>query len=118
MITSIRSFQSSFLLIVRIFLNKILNTNPKKRFTLEDIKSHPWYNIVKPELSTGYLVGINEFPINNGILDLLEEYNFEKESLLQALKDNKHNHATTSYYLLLKKSEQTKGKAGEPHLTV
>jgi len=66
---------------------------------------------VKPELSTGYLVGINEFSINNGILDLLEEYNFEKESLLQALKDNKHNHATTSYYLLLKKSEQTKGKA-------
>lgn len=57
-------------------------------------------------MSTGYLVGVNEFPIESEILDMMEQYNFDKDTLLQALKNNKHNHATTSYYLLLKKFEQ------------
>ena len=76
------------------------------------LNSHPWFNMIKPEMSTGYLVGINEFPINTEIFKIMEQYNFNKDVLLQALKDNKHNHATTSYYLLLKKFEEQKPNKG------
>lgn len=93
-------------------LKKILNTNPRQRYGLEDIKTHPWFNMLKPQLSEGYLIGINEFPIDFDILSYLKDLNIEKEELLLALRKNKHNHATTSYYLLLKKAEQSKHKSG------
>ena len=31
------------------FLHKILNVNPEKRYTIEQIKNHPWFNIIKYE---------------------------------------------------------------------
>ena len=37
------------------------------------------------------------------ILDLLIDYNFKKEYAIKCINANKHNHVTTSYYLLLKK---------------
>lgn len=40
------------------------------------------------------------------ILDLLVEYNFKKDYAVKCINANKHNHVTTSYYLLLKRYEQ------------
>ncbi|CAI2383582.1 unnamed protein product [Moneuplotes crassus] len=87
-------------------LMKILNTNPRKRYDLSLIKEHPWFNLLKPNPSSGILMGKAEAPIDEDIVECLEEYNFEKDELLEALKANKHTLATTSYYLLLKKMER------------
>ena len=43
------------------------------------------------------------------IVDKLVAQNFKREYVIKCINANKHNHATTSYYLLLKKAE----KAGE-----
>jgi len=91
----------------RNFLKKILNTNPRHRYGLEDIKSHPWFNTLKPTLNTGYIFGSNEFPIDCDILTLMEDYDFKKEDLYKALTQNRHNHATTSYYLMQRKTIQS-----------
>ena len=41
-------------------------------------------------------------PFSQRVLKEMEgEYKFEKENALKALKNNKHNHVTTTYYLLL-----------------
>jgi hypothetical protein len=40
------------------------------------------------------------------ILELLVEYNFKKDYAVKCINANKHNHVTTSYYLLLKRHEQ------------
>jgi 5'-AMP-activated protein kinase, catalytic alpha subunit len=40
------------------------------------------------------------------ILDRLVVLNFKKDYVLKCINANKHNHATTSYYLLLKKADQ------------
>ena len=69
--------------------------------------------MLKADISDGYLVGVNEFPIKTEILEMMNDYNIDKELLLQALQDNKHNHATTSYYLLLNKFEQQKLNKGK-----
>jgi 5'-AMP-activated protein kinase catalytic alpha subunit len=34
------------------------------------------------------------------------EYNFKKDYAVKCINANKHNHVTTSYYLLLKRYEQ------------
>ncbi len=40
------------------------------------------------------------------ILDELVAKNFKKEYVIRCINQNKHNHATTSYYLLLKKADK------------
>ena len=40
------------------------------------------------------------------ILDLLVEYNFKRDQTIKCINANKHNHITTSYYLLLRRYEQ------------
>ena len=37
------------------------------------------------------------------ISDLVSKQEFNKESLLHSIRNNKHNHLTATYYLLLKK---------------
>lgn len=42
--------------------------------------------------------------LNQKILSTLEtQHGFIRESLLKSIKNNKHNHLTATYYLLLKK---------------
>ena len=35
----------------------ILNIHPDARFTIEQIKMHPWYNLVKPNEQKGVIPG-------------------------------------------------------------
>ena len=41
------------------------------------------------------------------ILEKLVSLNFKREYVIKCINANKHNHATTSYYLLLKKAEKS-----------
>ena len=52
-------------------LRKILNTDPEKRFTIKQIKKHPWFNIINPRInmSEGLLLNVNIVPIDEKILD-------------------------------------------------
>lgn len=49
-------------------IKKILNTDPEKRFTIADIKSHEWYNRVKLPLLEGIIVGKEKIPVINEAL--------------------------------------------------
>ena len=49
----------------------------------------------------GLIIGVNSIPVNRKILNLLEEkYGFKREFAKKCLLKNKHNHVTTTYYLL------------------
>ena len=88
------------------FLHKILNTDPNKRYTIEQIKSHPWFNIINPKLymSEGLLLNTYIVPIDEDIIDkMANEYEYNSIEVRINLLANKHNHLTTTYYLLLKK---------------
>lgn len=55
----------------------------------------------------GLTIGVNTIPVNRKILSILEEkYGFKRESAKKYLLNNKHNHVTTSYYLLYQKYER------------
>jgi 5'-AMP-activated protein kinase catalytic alpha subunit len=85
-------------------IQKILNTKPEERFKIGDIKKHVWFNSVEVEKVTGGIfVGLTSIPVNNFVLDKTVEYQFKKDYIVRSINQNKHNHATTTYYLLLKK---------------
>lgn len=84
----------------------LLITDPERRMKLRDIKSHPWFTNTS-EKSIKDIIGIkvaeNKIPIDAKILSQMGNYNEKAENTRRYLENNRHNHSTTVYYLLLKK---------------
>lgn len=54
---------------VKDLISCILNTDPEKRYKIEDIRRHPWFNLVKCDANhDGIIVGIDPTPIDPEIL--------------------------------------------------
>ena len=95
-------------------LHKILNIDPIKRYNIEQIKAHPWFNIINPKIymSEGLLINTYIMPIDEEIIDkMANEYEYNSIEVRINLLANKHNHLTTTYYLLLKKKINKGGKS-------
>ena len=56
-----------------------------------------------PKITGGIFIGLSQIPINVKVLEMLVDYNFKKDYAVKCINANKHNHVTTSYYLLLKR---------------
>ena len=86
-------------------ISKILVTDPKKRYTIEQIKKHPWFNQIdiKKNMSKGLLLNKFVVPIDELIVEkMVNEFGYNSKEIKTYLLCNKHNHITTCYYLLLK----------------
>ncbi len=86
----------------RELMRKILCTDPSNRYKADDIRRHPWFNL-QTDFNQGIVIGVNDIPIYKNILDLLEQFKFDKHDAERYILNNKHNHLTTTYYLLLKR---------------
>lgn len=86
-------------------IKNILNTNPRKRYTIDQIRAHPWFQLYKGYVSTpkGLIIGYNEIPVDEIIVDNVISFGYERDVIYQSLKNNRHNKITTLYYLLLNK---------------
>jgi hypothetical protein len=88
-------------------IQSILNPDPTKRFTIEDIRNHPWYKQVKPEEKAGTIIGEDPIPIQKNILELLNrDYQIDIQKCEEYLLKNRFNDLTTSYYLISKRKER------------
>ena len=97
---------------VKDLIHCILTTDPEKRYKIEDIRKHPWFNIVKcDETHKGVIVGIDPIPVDPLILDQMEELNIDIDYAKKCLDANKHNHISATYYLLLKKHLRNGGES-------
>ena len=92
-------------------LNHILIINPKQRITIEQIKKHSWFNLVKPHLIKGINLEEDIIPVDDKILDMVKSYGFDPEECRDLLLKNKFCSLTTIYYLCLKKYIKEKGKS-------
>ena len=95
-------------------LHKILNVDPKKRYTIKQIKKHPWFNLINPRinLSEGLLLNVYIVPIDEKIVEeMATKYKFNEDIVRANLISNKHNHTTTTYYLLLMKKIRERKKS-------
>ena len=89
----------------------ILNTDPTQRYTISDIRKHVWYNQVRSKEREGIVVGVNPIPVDPQILQQMSPFDFDLEEAQKALEANKHNHTTTTYFLLMKKHIEAGGKS-------
>ncbi|KAL4469354.1 hypothetical protein ABPG72_005990 [Tetrahymena utriculariae] len=90
-------------------MNCILNTDPVKRYKINDIRNHKWYLLFKQNLSNGIYVGKQLIPVNEAILQKLKDFNIDIDFARKCIESNKHNDITTTYYLLLNKHVQQGG---------
>jgi len=90
--------------LVEDLLHKVLNTDPKKRYTIDDIQKHNWFkkHHSKEPQKAGIYIGYNKIPIDDEIIGMLQEFDINSEYAKKLLWWN-HNHVTTWYYLLMKK---------------
>ncbi|CAD8136584.1 unnamed protein product [Paramecium pentaurelia] len=95
------------------FLKGILNTDPSKRFNLEQIKQHPWFKLYKrvQSIPQGIIIGYSRIPIDDAIVDQLIIKGFNSDYIKKCLDANKHNNLTTAYFLILKKHLINGGKS-------
>ena len=86
-------------------LRKILNVNPDKRYNFKQIKNHPWFNLIdyKINFCKGLLINRVVIPIDEDLINKMSEYDYDKNETRKNILSNKHNHITTTYYLMLKK---------------
>lgn len=74
-------------------LKKVMETDPDKRLTTPQIKSHNWYTQNhKPVCAAqGLIIGKNEIPIEPSMLKNLDQFGFKADFAMQCLNKNKHN---------------------------
>lgn len=94
----------------RDLLKSILRTDPATRFTVTDIYRHLWFCLDKPSKragslipETGIRINIDSIPVDQRIISLLPQYEIDCKTTTEAIKHNKHNHSTATYYLLQQK---------------
>ena len=92
-------------------LKKILINDPKKRLDINQIKSHPWFNLLTPNLCIGIITGYNKIPVDNNILNSLRNHDFDTEIASINISNNKHDTLTATYYLTLRKYVREGGKS-------
>jgi 5'-AMP-activated protein kinase catalytic alpha subunit len=61
--------------------------------------------------NSGIIIGFNKIPIESEILSQMALLNLDPDYVSKCLEANRHNNATTSYYLSLKKYLTEGGRA-------
>ena len=86
------------------FLKWILNVDPEKRYSIDKIREHRWYKQNEDVHYSGIVVGSDQIPVHEKLLDQLIDLGYDGEYSLKWIEANKHNNITATYNLLLKKS--------------
>ncbi|XP_034029796.1 SNF-related serine/threonine-protein kinase [Thalassophryne amazonica] len=87
-------------------IDQMLQRDPKRRASLEEIESHAWLQGVDPSPATKYntpLVShkhLSEEEHNSIIQRMVLGDIADREAIVEALETNKYNHITATYYLL------------------
>ena len=87
-------------------LMHMLDLDPMTRYTLQEIRNHPWFNLANYKLIPGIIIGYNKIPVDERILNLCVSYNCDKEKVRDSIINNKYNSNSAFYYLLIKKMQK------------
>jgi serine/threonine protein kinase len=82
---------------------KFLNTNPKKRIKLEEIKAHPFFKMGEKQIKKEEAGMYDNETLNEIVLETMSEIGFNREEALRNLNAKKHNNITTTYTLFYHK---------------
>ena len=93
-------------------IENMLKINPRERYDFEQIKAHPWFNLIEPKLKPGIVYGIHKIPVDDNILKLLEKkYGCDKETCRESISNYIFDSNSSLYYLTLKQLIRDKKKS-------
>ena len=81
---------------VKDLLKKVLNTDPANRFSIKEIRNHPW-------MASKQLVPVKDLEIDSKVVLEVQSLGLDREKLVVGLNENHKNSLTTLYFLLSKK---------------
>jgi len=82
----------------------LLDINPLTRYDLDQIKEHPWFNMVKNyKFIPGIIEGYNKIPIDMKIVDLCEQHGYDRNEVIENVQKCNYNRNSAVYYILLSK---------------
>lgn len=85
-------------------MRNILNVNPETRYKIAQIRGSKWYNLCKSQHEAkGIVVGKDAMPIDNTVVKRMTKFDFDPVQTRTYVLNNRHNHITAMYYLLMKK---------------
>ncbi|KAM4735946.1 SNF-related serine/threonine-protein kinase [Anableps anableps] len=90
----------------RDLIDRMLQRDPKRRASLEEIEGHAWLQGVDPSPATKYSTplvshkNLSEEEHNSIIQRMVLGDIADREAIVEALETNKYNHITATYYLL------------------
>ena len=92
-------------------LSKLLKVNPNERIKLNEIKKHPWFNLINVKKNYLYGIDINKIimPLDEDIIKEMKMFGIDSNVIIDNILRNYYNNITTTYYLLLQKKIR-KGK--------
>lgn len=84
----------------------LLTTEPTRRFTIPTVRAHPWYRqLTEASVKPKDLVS-GQNALEEDVLLELDAFGFPRDYAVRCLELNKHNHVTTTYYLLAEKKRR------------
>lgn len=87
-------------------ITQMLQRDPKRRASLEEIENHPWLQGVDPSPATKYNIplvsykNLSEEEHNSIIQRMVLGDIADRDNIIEALETNKYNHITATYFLL------------------
>lgn len=101
---------------VRDLISKILETDPRKRYTMQDIRQHPWYTQVADSAIPKERVDVyNDENTRNETLAVLAAAGIDTQTLLDGLASHACNSLTATYYLFEQKHRNAQQAAEKNH---
>lgn len=91
---------------VKDLIRRILETDPKRRYSVDDIRKHQWYNLVS-EQQIPRDISDNE-KIKTETMEAMLSAGIDVQSVLDGISSHTCNSITAMYYLLVQKSRGNK----------
>ena len=85
-------------------IRHMLDKNPAKRYTFQKIAKHPWIKPYSESLFSGGInIHKNIFPVDERLLNIINQYGFDKDKIKNDLIQNKYNIGTGVYKQIVRK---------------
>ncbi|XP_022166638.1 serine/threonine-protein kinase SIK2-like [Myzus persicae] len=95
-------------------IRKMLILDPNKRYTVEQIKRHPWMLEEAPRLLPGTIAEMPAEP-NDQVLRFMSSLDINTTRTRQSLRNRTYDHYAAIYYLLLEKLKQQQAQENSSH---
>ena len=85
-------------------IRHMLDKNPAKRYNFQKISKHPWIKPYSESLFSGGInIHKNIFPVDERLLNIVNQYGFDKDKIKNDLIQNKYNIGTGVYKQIVRK---------------